>query len=194
MHAQQDFIYGESVSIPNNPHLWRDGYEFECWNTMANGSGASYYPGDRAVIQGGNTTLYAKWKVCDTMLRLTNGAYSGFQFPVNATIRVYDKFNNYHDYTWNGVPGTKDINAFPGCKIVFYHDSSREWEVGGTVIGKGPACRFTVPSNAASYTDAYNPMATLSFYEEDWNGRGYGNFVLRYSYRWGKDVAISLGE
>lgn len=38
-----------------------DGYEFDCWNTKADGTGDNYQPGDRVRVKT-SATLYAKWK------------------------------------------------------------------------------------------------------------------------------------
>ena len=38
-----------------------DGYEFDCWNTKADGTGDNYQPGERVRVKT-SATLYAKWK------------------------------------------------------------------------------------------------------------------------------------
>lgn len=51
---------GQQFTIPSSGFV-RDGYSFIAWNTMSDGSGISYVPGN--VIQiNANLTLYAQWR------------------------------------------------------------------------------------------------------------------------------------
>ena len=54
---------GSTVTVLNNTGgLTRNGYDFNGWNTAADGSGTSYAPGSTFTISA-NTTLYAKWAI-----------------------------------------------------------------------------------------------------------------------------------
>ncbi len=53
---------GASVTVfGNTGNLARTGYTFTGWNTLANGSGISYTPGQIITMGTSNVTLYAKW-------------------------------------------------------------------------------------------------------------------------------------
>ena len=55
------YTSGASVTVKGNTgNLAKDGYEFDGWNTAANGSGTTRGVGSRFIISG-NTTLYARW-------------------------------------------------------------------------------------------------------------------------------------
>ena len=55
------YFAGATVTVLGNTgSLTNTGYTFGGWNTAANGSGASYNPGNTFLI-GANTTLYAVW-------------------------------------------------------------------------------------------------------------------------------------
>lgn len=54
------YIAGTTVGVLGAGTLVKNGYEFNGWNTAANGSGIRYSPADSFRI-GSNTTLYAQW-------------------------------------------------------------------------------------------------------------------------------------
>ena len=55
---------GNTVRIQGNTgSLKKEGYKFLGWNTLADGSGTTYYEGNRLIVDGtGHITLYAKWE------------------------------------------------------------------------------------------------------------------------------------
>ena len=73
----------------------KEGYEFLAWNTVRNGGGASYAPGDRFSVDA-DTTLYAQWKVLNTLdAAVKNTTYSSprkgentFLFAEKGTVSV----------------------------------------------------------------------------------------------------------
>ena len=55
------FNRGDSITIEDTNLFTRTGYHIKSWNTMANGGGLTYMPGD--VYRGSNgLTLYAQWE------------------------------------------------------------------------------------------------------------------------------------
>jgi len=51
---------GSSITIPNQGSLTIPGYDFDCWNTDARGTGTDYSPGS-PYTPTGHITLYAMW-------------------------------------------------------------------------------------------------------------------------------------
>ena len=51
---------GSSITLPIGDGLTRDGFDFDGWNTNADGSGTNYSTGSSYTVTG-NITLYAKW-------------------------------------------------------------------------------------------------------------------------------------
>ena len=55
---------GSSVTVAaNSGNLARQGFTFVGWNTLSNGSGATYVAGTGTFTISGNITLYAKWEI-----------------------------------------------------------------------------------------------------------------------------------
>lgn len=51
---------GNAIILPFNENMYIYGYEFEGWNTRADGTGTTYFAGSRQYFDG-NMTLYALW-------------------------------------------------------------------------------------------------------------------------------------
>jgi uncharacterized repeat protein (TIGR02543 family) len=63
--ASSPYVAGSSVTILSNsgsPVFEKSGYNFDGWNTAADGLGTSYSQGNTFIINA-NTILYAKWTV-----------------------------------------------------------------------------------------------------------------------------------
>jgi uncharacterized repeat protein (TIGR02543 family) len=56
---------GEDYTILGPQNLVKDGYSFVGWNTIANGTGLPYEPGEQIVVAA-NTDLYAQWQLIPT--------------------------------------------------------------------------------------------------------------------------------
>ena len=65
---------GDGKSLPAN-RFTRDDYEFDGWNTRADGSGKSYEDGFKGDldVNGDEITLYAQWRIDYTIHYLANG-------------------------------------------------------------------------------------------------------------------------
>lgn len=59
----EDISYtpGNTVTIPNQIPT-RQGYHFVEWNTLPDGTGTTYKPGDNFTVPEGDLTLYAQWE------------------------------------------------------------------------------------------------------------------------------------
>jgi uncharacterized repeat protein (TIGR02543 family) len=70
--------YGTTVTVLGAGSLTRTGYEFNGWNTAANGSGTSYSPGGTFKMPASALTLYARWaKHLSAGTTTCKGTYSG---------------------------------------------------------------------------------------------------------------------
>lgn len=60
-----EYEAAETVTVKDQSTLEKEGYEFAGWNTLADGTGTVYLPGDPFDIQG-DIVLYAQWKSVET--------------------------------------------------------------------------------------------------------------------------------
>ncbi|MBQ8548228.1 MAG: InlB B-repeat-containing protein, partial [Lachnospiraceae bacterium] len=80
---EETFFYSESVTYATIKTVAELGYspvtskKFLCWNTMADGSGTDYYPGDRFnFVTTGIQTLYAKWVDIEYIIQYARDTYT----------------------------------------------------------------------------------------------------------------------
>lgn len=108
---------GVPLTISGVNGLSRDGYDFVCWNTSANGSGTDYKPGDLYRADS-NLTLYAQWRIVSYKIEydLDGGALpAGCSNPVAYTME---------SESFTLVNPSKEGYEFLGWKIVGYPDST----------------------------------------------------------------------
>jgi uncharacterized repeat protein (TIGR02543 family) len=68
---------GTAITLPSGSGLTRSGYNFDGWNTNADGTGTNYSAESSYTVTG-NVTLYAKWEpVVSGTYTVTSGADSG---------------------------------------------------------------------------------------------------------------------
>ena len=106
---QVRYDYGDqSVSVL--PALTRSGYAFAGWNTMMDGGGTTYMPGDNYALQYTDGVLYAQWvpvivPVSTTLIYKPNGGngtdqvYNGY---VDDNVSVIDNPFDRNGYTFTG--------------------------------------------------------------------------------------------
>ena len=106
---QVRYDYGDqSVSVL--PALTRSGYAFAGWNTMMDGGGTTYMPGDNYDLQYTDGVLYAQWvpvivPVSTTLIYKPNGGngtdqvYNGY---VDDNVSVIDNPFDRNGYTFTG--------------------------------------------------------------------------------------------
>lgn len=61
---EDKYVDGADAKLQSAPESWtapEEGKGFICWNTLPDGSGQDYYPGDVYKMPAENVTLYAKW-------------------------------------------------------------------------------------------------------------------------------------
>ena len=108
---------GVSLTISDAAGLSRDGYDFVCWNTSANGSGTDYKPRDLYKVDS-NLTLYAQWRIVSYKVEYD---LDGGTLPVGCS--------NPMTYTMESesftlVNPSKEDYEFLGWKIFGYPDST----------------------------------------------------------------------
>ena len=92
--------YGTTIEVLMNPYLKTD-YDFVCWNTAADGTGASYNVGDTFTLTE-NVTLYAQWS-------------NNIDTTLQAFITNYLHMN---DYTGDGTGLCKNHGSVEGYYII----------------------------------------------------------------------------
>ncbi len=54
---------GTRVTVPDGSGLVFEHYEFDSWNTVSDGTGTKYYPGQQVVVNS-TVNLFARWRNC----------------------------------------------------------------------------------------------------------------------------------
>jgi len=102
-----------SVTVLGQNTLIKTGYTFLGWNTLANGNGTTYNPGDTFDISA-NTTLYAKWAINTYTLTYTAGANGSIAGSTPQTVN--------HAASGTAVTAVPD----PGYHFVKWSDDSTQ--------------------------------------------------------------------
>ena len=98
---------GSVITIPGQNTLVRTGYYFVGWNTLADGTGTNYSPGDSYTVNGGINTLYAMWEL------VTYTLTTDINFADRGTISRNPDQSSY-------VPGTQvTVMATPDAGFKF---------------------------------------------------------------------------
>ena len=71
-----NYTNGQVVTVLGNTgSLVNTGFTFLCWNTQANDSGTTYYPGQTFVMGTSSIILYAQWTSLYTVTYYGNGNF-----------------------------------------------------------------------------------------------------------------------
>lgn len=103
---------GNTVTVlGNSGTLTKTGFAFNGWNTLANGSGTHYNPGDTFTITN-NVTLYAEWvsttpPTITSTLTASGAQGSPFSYTITAT-------QTPTSYNATGLPAGLSINTTTG--------------------------------------------------------------------------------
>ncbi len=137
-------IMDQAALFPLMGNIVKFGYDFDGWNTEADGTGTDYDPGQETNLTG-NLYLYAKWKAKD---------------PVTLT------------YIYNGGEGRTDsAQVIPGANIAFPDVSRKGYSFKGwyedealTVFAGNAGEKHYAPQQDASYYAAWEKEeATVTF-------------------------------
>jgi uncharacterized repeat protein (TIGR02543 family) len=70
-----EYAEGDTLTVLGNTgSLEKTGYNFDGWNTAADGTGTDYAPGETFVMGASDVTLYAKWTYSLTLIAGTGGS------------------------------------------------------------------------------------------------------------------------
>lgn len=88
------YASGEKAVVLGPASLAKSGYEFDGWNTRADGTGISYKPADTIIITGGNILLYGQWKKVAVAVRPSTGWIDFSSVPLNTHIYIDGDFHS----------------------------------------------------------------------------------------------------
>ena len=133
--ASVPYHYGTSATVASAGDLLRTDFAFYAWNTAADGSGASYSPGDSFTIPAGEVTLFARW--------VTNCTVIAFDLGTQALSFSSDSFSLKRGETLAVSCGNATLAA-GGSDWKWYVDgslaseggSSFSWDTTGKEVGQ----------------------------------------------------------
>ncbi len=118
------------IAMDNNGNLFRTGFTFAGWNTLANGLGIGYAAGDTFPMGGANVTLWAVWTVQPTYTVTYNANFGpgrtsgsvpidGNNYLQGAIVTVLSNTGNLHWHRhhfagWNTAADGSGTGYAPG--------------------------------------------------------------------------------
>ncbi len=135
---------GDTVKLPANVLISKEGYEFGCWSTNKDGSGERYEDEGEIVIQG-KTTLYPQWKGASVTVKFSAGGNTGkFNVTTPATITLPECQKTMSKKIFTGwLDSGKGVHA-PGDEITVWNNMTlkAQWTKAGAITfnkngGKG---------------------------------------------------------
>ncbi len=153
--------------------MWKDGKVFSHWNTMANGSGSSYEPGDRVTLAMSSFTLYAQWEDPECTLRI---ACSSVNESSMISVRTEDKYGFRHLCAPNAAI---NVVCTPGKDIFLERSGFAKWYINTGSKSEAVDCctafRIKVPANAtglATFRVQNNQYSTILSETFGWVSNG----------------------
>jgi uncharacterized repeat protein (TIGR02543 family) len=149
------YTAGTQVTVLGNTGtLEKTGFDFNGWNSQANGLGTSYAVGTQFPITA-NTTLYAKWRAIYTFRYDSSGATTGtlplngtFSYLAGTTVDVLANTGNL------AIPGTTGTPGF-----IFDGWNTQDNGGGTTYI---PPTSFSINGNTVLYV-RWRPVYTFTY-------------------------------
>ncbi|MDY6038131.1 MAG: cell wall-binding repeat-containing protein [Eubacterium sp.] len=84
----KNYVVGNIIKLTD---MKRDGYEFDCWNSLKDGNGTSYKAGENFTMPNEEVTLYAKWNRIYTIKYEYKVDGKNAPDAINALIPDYEK-------------------------------------------------------------------------------------------------------
>jgi len=111
--SRKETYTGNSITLPLNGGMEKNGYHFDGWNTNHDGTGTNYTANSSYIVTNNNVTLYAIWMIETYTIRynLNDGIVSPDN-PTSYTVETATfKLNNptrigYRFVGWTGSNGT----------------------------------------------------------------------------------------
>ena len=166
------YLQNTTVTILGKGNLEKTNYNFNGWNTAADGSGTNYAPGDRFSITE-NITLFARWTLATiptytaTISSAGIGASGSGEYEQGKTVEI----------TAGTVEGQRFVNWTTTSAGVTFANANNA------------ATSFTMPANAVTVTANFEPIPTyaVTVSSAGTGASGSGNYVQ------GATVEISAG-
>jgi uncharacterized repeat protein (TIGR02543 family) len=159
----------------------RSGYNFEGWNTLADGTGADYLAGSQYLMSNSNMTMYAKWTAIPYVL--TYNANGGTGVPASETRYVGASANlsattpTHTGYTfgsWNTAANGSGTSfnpsasfTMPAAAVVLY----AQWVVNGNTVSYNVNGGSSTAPTGGTY--AYNSNVTVNSTVPTWAGHRF---------------------
>src|SRR6266568_5586638 len=177
---------GATVTVLGNTGtLSKTGYTFAGWNTLANGSGASYSAGVAFTIAG-NTTLYAQWTINSYTVSFDNNNGSGTMSSQSANYNVATALTTnsftktgYTFSGWNTLANGTGTNYADGASYPFTASATlyAQWMINSyTVSFDNNNGSGTMSSQSANYNVA-TALTTNSFTKTGYTFSGWNTLA-----------------
>ncbi|MBI9105439.1 MAG: SUMF1/EgtB/PvdO family nonheme iron enzyme [Spirochaetales bacterium] len=145
------------AALPGN--MVKTGYTFSGWNTMADGSGTDYTPGEAFAMPSSNINLYARW-IHSSLINLEKRdmvTITGGTFNQKATSGTPDNF----DHTISDF----EIARYELTYEIWY--TVHSWAIANGYTFQNPGCEgdngaITDPAGEPPSTDKWEPVTTVS--------------------------------
>jgi uncharacterized repeat protein (TIGR02543 family) len=154
------YVAGSTVIVLGNsgsPVLGNSGLTFDGWNTLANGSGTSYSPGNTFIINT-NTILYAQWKPVNKSSIPTPTLLSGVGGNTEAYI-LFTQSGNVTNYEYSTDDGATFL-AFNPPQIYSPVNITTLSEDGVTPLTNGTT--YTVKLKAVNSGDSSSESVSVN--------------------------------
>ena len=155
--AKEHHAGSDTVTLPGPGTMFKDGYQFNGWNTCQDGSGTNYQPGRPYVMPWYNTELYAQWACLSFRVENTDPG-SGPDMG-SGTLDV--SYNG--SFVTNLGPGESvNIPFVPGVDVVeckgIAHPGSVfwKWNETGDPVTQNPH-NFIIPTAGSTTTVQVHP-------------------------------------
>lgn len=134
----------EEITIADSTGLVKAGSSFIGWNTQADGSGDTYYPGNKIKLKD-NMTLYAQWGSEYTIV---------FDDNLDAPLSDYVTINDTHDAAYTGQVTLTDLKNGDSIKNKLPRFARVNYIFNGWVDSNGDKVNLSAPLSNLETLDA----------------------------------------
>jgi uncharacterized repeat protein (TIGR02543 family) len=167
------FNYGSSVTVSGNENnLQKTGYEFDGWNTKADGTGTDRAVASSFTIGADYVELFAKWNPKSFDFEYDGNGNTGGQLPAATTSREYNSFV----YLMNSEL-YKTGYVFSGWNT----------KADGTGIQYGYPAAFNMPADNVTLYAQWSNSGTVTY---SGNGKSSGSVPVDGDHNFGSTVTV----